>query len=157
MASPEPSPTPARALIGWRLLALLYDLWPVVALWMLASLVFTVAFTVSGHASRENIAPFSALQWLLWLVCWLITAAYAMLSWHRGGQTLGMRPWRLKVTTANGDAPDLRALAIRYAVGSLSLLLGGLGFWWAWLDRDRLTWHDRASATRMVRLPKQAK
>lgn len=145
------------ALIGWRLLALLYDLWPVVALWMLASLVFTIAFTVSGHASRENIAPFSALQWLLWLVCWIITGAYALLSWRRGGQTLGMRPWRLKVIGVDGGAPDWRALSIRYAVGSVSLVLGGLGFWWAWFDRERLTWHDRASETRMVRLPKVKK
>ncbi|MGH8026984.1 MAG: RDD family protein, partial [Pseudoxanthomonas sp.] len=26
---------------------------------------------------------------------------------------------------------------------------------WAWVDRDRLTWHDRASGTRLIRLPKQ--
>ena len=44
-----------------------------------------------------------------------------------------------------------RALVVRYLVGNASLLLGGLGFWWAWLDRDGLTWHDRASGTRMVR------
>lgn len=151
-------PNPRRnALIGWRMFALLYDLWPAVAMWMLASLAFTVAFTMSGHGSRENIAPFSALQWLLWLVCWLLTGAYALLSWRRGGQTLGMRPWRLKIVGADGDTPAWRALAIRYAVGSVSLLLAGLGFWWAWLDRDRLTWHDRASATRLVRLPKPVK
>ena len=46
----------------------------------------------------------------------------------------------------------MRALALRYLVGSVSLLAGGLGFWWAWVDRDRLAWHDRASGTRMVRL-----
>ncbi|NUO73081.1 MAG: RDD family protein [Frateuria sp.] len=154
MASPDQTTSPRRALIGWRVLALVYDLWPTVALWMLASAVFTVAFTFSGHAARENIAPFSALQWLLWLVCWLIAAGYAVLSWRRGGQTLGMRPWRLKVVASDGGAPELRALVVRYAVGSVSLLLGGLGFWWAWIDRDRLTWHDRASGTRMVRLAK---
>ncbi len=145
------------ALVGWRLLALLYDLWPALALWMLASLAFTVVFTYSGHASRENIAPFSALQWLLWLVCWLITGAYAVLSWRRGGQTLGMRPWRIKVIGMDDGQPGWRALAIRYAVGSVSLLLGGLGFWWAWFDRDGMTWHDRASGTRMVRLAKVAR
>ncbi len=155
MAS-APAPSRPSALIGWRVLALVYDLWPALALWMLASLLFTVIFTISGHASRENIAPFSALQWLLWLVCWLLTAAYALLSWRRGGQTLGMRPWRLKVVADDGvSAPGRRALWIRYAVGSASLLLGGLGFWWAWLDRERLTWHDRASCTRIVRMPKR--
>src|SRR5690349_3515964 len=143
-----------RALVVWRLLALLYDALPVIALWMLASAGFTLAYYAAGHAARENIAPFSPLQWLLWLVCWAVTALYAVVSWRRGGQTLGMRPWRLRVVAAGGGPADTRSLLKRYAVGTLSLLLGGLGFWWAWIDRDRLTWHDRASGTRMVREPK---
>ncbi|AWH27991.1 MULTISPECIES: RDD family protein [Stenotrophomonas] len=144
-----------RTLLLWRLLALFYDLWPVLALWMLAGTVFTVAYTVSGHAQRDNIAPFSAWQWLLWAVCWVITGAYATASWRRGGQTLGMRPWRLKLETRDGTALRRGQLWRRFAMGTLSLLLGGLGFWWAWLDRERLTWHDRASGTRMVRVPKR--
>ena len=99
-------------------------------------------------------AVVSVLQWLLWLACWLVTGAYATASWRRGGQTLGMRPWRLKLVACDGDVPTWRALWLRYAVGLLSLLAGGLGFWWAWWDRDRLAWHDRASGTRLVRLPK---
>ena len=155
MASTSASSRPS-ALIGWRVLALVYDMWPVIAMWMVASLLFTVGFTMSGHASRENIAPFSALQWLLWLICWLITGTYALLSWRRGGQTLGMRPWRLKVVCADGiTAPDTRALVMRFVVGTASLLLAGLGFWWALVDRERLTWHDRVSGTRMVRLAKR--
>ena len=154
MAS-TPASSRSSALIGWRVLALVYDMWPVIAMWMVASLVFTVGYTISGHASRENIAPFSALQWGLWLVCWLITGAYALLSWRRGGQTLGMRPWRLRVVDPHGERPSWRALMLRYAVGTISLGLAGLGFWWAWIDRDRLTWHDRVSGTRMVRSVKQ--
>ena len=38
-----------------------------------------------------------------------------------------------------------------YGALSLSLLAGGLGFWWAWLDRNGLAWHDRVSGTRMIR------
>ena len=149
--TPDPKP---RALVGWRLLGLLYDLWPALALWMLLGALFTLGYTLSGHDPHQNIAPFSALQIVLWLGCWLVTGAYAVVSWRRGGQTLGMRPWRLKLVSADGTAPDWRALSVRYAMATLSLLLGGLGFWWAWIDRERLTWHDRASGTRMVRLPK---
>ena len=88
---------------------------------------------------------------MLWIVCWAIAGAYAVLSWRGGGQTLGMRPWKLRVVGADGQPPTTQALARRYAIGSLSLLLGGLGFWWAWFDRDRLAWHDRGSGTRLVR------
>ena len=154
-APPAPPAPAARPLLGWRLLALAYDALPVVALWMVLSTAFTFGYTFLGrHPVSENIAPFSPLQWLLWLACWSVTALYATLSWQRGGQTLGMRPWRLKVVAADGGTPAAWPLWMRYAVGTLSLLAGGLGFWWAWIDRDRLTWHDRASGTRLLRIPK---
>ncbi|KPN06085.1 putative RDD family membrane protein YckC [Xanthomonas arboricola] len=153
MTSP-PSPRSARppALVVWRLLALCYDAWPVLALWMLISAAFTLGFTLAGHPARENIAPFSGWQWLLWLCCWIAAGVYATVSWRRGGQTLGMRPWRLSLV---GPQATWRALWVRYAVGTLSLALAGAGFWWAWLDRDRLAWHDRASGTRLQRTPKR--
>ncbi len=154
--APLALPAPRRALVGWRLLALFYDAWPVLALWMLVSAAFTLGYTFLGHhATRQNIAPFSALQWLLWLACWVVAGLYATISWRRGGQTLGMRPWRIALTGQDQwNRPGWRALWLRYAVGTLSLLCGGLGFCWAWFDRDRLTWHDRASGTRIVRNPK---
>ena len=135
--------------------ALLYDFLPVFALWMLLSAAFTLGYYLTGHAVRQNIAPFSALQIALWLACWLVTGFYAVISWRWGGQTLGMRPWRLKVVAVGGGAPSRRALCIRYAVATLSSLLAGLGFWWAWVDREGLTWHDRASGTYMIRMPKK--
>ena len=147
--------TKSAALVGRRLLALCYDAFPVVALWLLLSALFTAAFTLAGHGGRETIAPFSALQLLLWLACWLVTGAYAVLSWRRGGQTLGMRPWRLQVVAADGGPASTRAACVRFGVGTLSLLAGGLGFWWAWLDREKLAWHDRASGTRIVRIVKK--
>lgn len=139
-----------------RLLSLFYDMWPMVALWMLLSFVFVSVYGMAGHGDRATIPPFSPLQWLLWVCCWLATGAYAVISWRRGGQTLAMRAWRLRLVGASGVAPGWRQLCLRYAVGTVSLALGGLGFWWAWVDRDRLTWHDRASGTRLIRLPKKA-
>lgn len=141
--SDRPSP-----LIGWRLLALFYDVFPVLALWFLVAAGFTLAH---GDAVRGG-----ALGALEFAALWLVAGLYATWSWHRGGQTLGMRPWRLQVVAAGGDRPGWRALWLRYAIGALSLLAGGLGFWWAWLDRDRLTWHDRLSKTRLLRAPRVA-
>ena len=65
-----------------------------------------------------------------------------------------MRPWRLRVVAADGTRPATRALCLRFVVGTASLLLGGLGFWWAWVDRGRMAWHDRASKTRIARVQK---
>lgn len=132
--------------IGWRLLALLYDLFPVAGLWFLVAAAFVA---VHGDAVTGG-----ALGLLEFAVLWAVTGAYAVASWQRGGQTLGMRPWRLRVVAADGGPASGLPLLLRYVVGNASLLLAGLGFWWAWLDRDGLTWHDRASGTRMVRGPR---
>ena len=138
--------TPPRALIGWRLLALVYDFFPVFGLWFLVAGIFV--------AIRQEAVTGGVVGLLEFVALWVVTGAYAVLSWARGGQTLGMRPWRLRVTAADGSEPSRKALLLRYGVGTLSLLLAGLGFWWAWLDRERLTWHDRASGTRMARTEK---
>jgi uncharacterized RDD family membrane protein YckC len=149
-----PAPAP-RALVGWRMLALLYDFWPILAMWLAVAIPFVLIDVAISGSVRHNIAPYSPLWWLQWTCCWVITGLYVVLSWRRGGQTLGMRPWRLQVLDLAGNVPATRALWRRYAVASVSLLLGGLGFWWAWIDRDRLTWHDRASGTRLARWPKR--
>lgn len=141
-------------LILRRLLSLFYDLWPVLALWMLLSALFNLGYYLAGHSERDILETASILGVLLWLCCWMIAGVYAVVSWANGGQTLGMRPWRLQVVGADGAVPTRRQLALRYLVGNLSLLAGGLGFWWAWFDRERLTWHDRVSATRVVRVAK---
>src|SRR5690606_34805448 len=100
------------------------------------------------------ITPFSALQWLLWLSCWVFAGLYATISWRCGGQTLGMRPWQLHLQSRDGSSPGWPALWLRYVAGTMSLLCGGLGFWWALIDRQKLTWHDRLSGTQLVRASK---
>ena len=142
------APAPPSPHIGWRLLALLYDLFPALALW------FAVAAISLQLHGGDPVRADTLAGWLELVALWGITGAYAIVSWRRGGQTLGMRPWRLKVEARDGGPASWRALLIRYAVGTASLLPAGLGFWWAWADRDRLTWHDRASGTRLVRMQK---
>lgn len=152
----ETQSTPApRTLIGWRFLAMFYDFWPVLAMWLAVAIPFVLIDVAISGSVRHNIAPYSPLWWLQWACCWGVAGAYATFSWRRGGQTLGMRPWRLQLVDLSGDVPATGALWRRYAMASLSLLPVGLGFWWAWIDRDRLTWHDRISRTRMRRLPKR--
>jgi uncharacterized RDD family membrane protein YckC len=39
----------------------------------------------------------------------------------------------------------------------VSLAALGLGYFWIWIDRERLAWHDRWSGTRVVVVPKRQK
>lgn len=147
MTSPATPPAPARALLGWRFLALLYDFFPILGIWFV---VVVLALVLNGgEAIRSNtLAGFLELAALL-----AATGLYATASWRRGEQTIGMKPWRLYVVTPEGRTAPLARLWLRYLVGILSLACAGLGFFWALIDRDHLTWHDRVSGTRMIRDP----
>jgi uncharacterized RDD family membrane protein YckC len=142
----RPQAEPAH--LGWRLLSLIYDLLPVLALWMLASVV---ALALRGGTP---ITPWSVAFWLQNLALWAIAGVYAVESWRRGGQTLGMRPWRLRVVMSDGAPPDRSALWRRYGWATLSLAAGGLGFLWSLVDGEKRGWHDIASGTQLVRVEK---
>ncbi len=73
--------------------------------------------------------------------------------WSHGGQTLGMRAWRLSLIAADGGKVSLGQALLRYGCAWISLLPAGLGFWWALLDRQNRCWHDCWSGTRLVQLP----
>lgn len=135
----------AKPFIGWRLLSLLYDFFPMLGIWFVVVVVSIILHR--GEAIESN-----TLAGALELIALLgATGLYATASWRRGGQTIGMKPWRVYVTALDGSRAPLSKLWLRYAVGVVSLLCAGLGFWWAWIDRDGLTWHDRLSGTRFIR------
>ena len=81
-------------------------------------------------------------------------AVYATSSWRRGGQTLAMQTWRLKIVDASeGRIASLGRSWLRYALAWPSVLLGGIGLLWALVDRDRQFLHDRLAGTCIVLLP----
>lgn len=67
--------------------------------------------------------------------------------WTHGGQTLGMRAWKIKVLTTDGKPLNWRQAALRFFFALLSWLFFGLGFWWILFDRQKRGWHDRLSHT----------
>jgi uncharacterized RDD family membrane protein YckC len=82
------------------------------------------------------------------------SAAYFVISWRRGGQTIGMRAWRLRVVRSDGRPLDTRQALVRFGISLLSLAAVGLGFFWALIDAQNRTWHDIAAETLVVRLEK---
>ena len=76
-------------------------------------------------------------------------------SWRRGGMTLGMQAWRLRVQTTDGHAITLKQSLVRCVTAWLSLAAFGIGYWWVLFDRQRRSWPDIASNTQTVVLPKK--
>lgn len=143
MESNELPRTTARpAHLGWRLLALTYDALPVLALLLIASALLVL---LRGGRTVEQSPLWAALQFT---VFWLIVGGYFVVSWRRGGQTIGMRPWRLQVLTKEGTFASWRALWLRYLVACLT---PGLCLLWALVDRERRGLHDLVAGTSVVR------
>ncbi len=59
----------------------------------------------------------------------LVVSAYFVVSWLRGGQTLGMRPWRIRVTASHGGRPTLAQALVRFFAAASPMLLLGLAPW----------------------------
>jgi uncharacterized RDD family membrane protein YckC len=85
----------------------------------------------------------------------LVAATFFVHFWSHGGQTLGMKAWRLKLINQNGVAPDTATAAKRFIYACMAMAPAGLGFLWVLVDSDKLSWHDRLSQTRIVVLPKR--
>ena len=108
---------------------------------------------ITGGEYVESGGP--ALKKIYQVTLLVVWVSFYGLFWTRSGQTLGMLAWRLKLVRDDNEPIRWRDVLVRLAIGIPSLLLAGLGFFWLWFDRDRLTWHDRASHTRPIVLPKR--
>ena len=67
--------------------------------------------------------------------------------WTHGGQTLGLRAWKVKLLTDNFERVTWRQALVRFVVSLLSWGVLGLGFLWVLLGKNHRTWHDMASKT----------
>jgi uncharacterized RDD family membrane protein YckC len=130
-----------------RLAAIFYDIWLVAAIWLLGATADTFIRAALGADSTEYHLP-------LQLYLLISPAVFFSWFWIHGGQTLGMRSWRLKLLDKGGSRVTLGQSLVRYAAALLSLLPLGLGYLWVLFDRDGMAWHDRLSNTRLVMLKK---
>ena len=154
-----------------RLAALLYDSLLVIAILFIAALPLPLV-----EEPVRTLWWARTLQQLYLLTAWFLFFGW---FWTHGGQTVGMKAWRVKLLRENGDKPSWRDALIRFAASSgcfcLLLTLFGLGvlsgkitfiltgmtfgfaFLWILIDRESCAWHDRLSRTRLVVVPPQSR
>ena len=144
MTSDTPSPGLLR-----RLGAMAYDVLLLLALLMMLS--YPYVWLTGGD--KPGLLVKTLYQLYLLAICCFFYAGF----WTHGGQTLGMRAWRLKVVRNGGGTVGWALALKRFALAWISLLFLGLGFLWILFDHDKLAWHDRLSGMRLVLLPKVQK
>lgn len=174
MTSSEQSDVLPTAGFLRRLGALIYDALLLMALIVIAGFV-ALPFTGGEAPSPGN--PF--YQTYLFVLSYLFFAWF----WTRGGQTLGMRAWRLRVQNEDGSAISWSQSLLRFMAGIASLVLLGLGFYltrnepmsrlyiagiaswvvfalsycWIFIDKHSMAWQDHFSHCKVVVLPKLKK
>ncbi len=129
-----------------RLGAMFYDGLLLLALLMMLSYPYV---WLTGGA-KPGLLVKTLYQLYLLAICFFYYTGF----WVRGGQTLGLRTWRMKLVLNDGGPITWAIASKRFAWAWLSLLCLGLGFLWVMYDRNKLAWHDRLSGTKLIRLPK---
>jgi uncharacterized RDD family membrane protein YckC len=139
--------------IARRLAAMIYDSLLLAALWFVtAALLMAVT---GGHLADPNRPSWllATLRVSLFLVTLLFFAGF----WVNGGQTLGMRAWRMKLVDTHGEPVNWNQAIWRFIAAVPSIGLMGVGLLWMLLDREHIAVHDRLTGTRLVLLAKTSK
>ena len=141
--------------LGRRLGAMLYDGLLVLAIWIvIAALHLAVVRLVLGVPAEQvgvGATQVLSLRLLMAVSAFLFFAFF----WTRGGMTLGMQAWRLRVQTLDGCSITTFQALQRFLVATISLAAFGLGYLWILFDGERRSWPDIVSNTRVVVLPKR--
>ena len=81
------------------------------------------------------------------IVLYVIGFFFFSWFWMHGGQTLGMRAWRIKLVTDNASEIKLAHCVKRYLTGTL---LFGVTLLYVLVDKQRRALHDRLSDTIII-------
>ena len=135
----QPAPLQLRVMAG------LVDAFIVVAGFL--AFAATFAYTLPLFAGAAGVGRFplqiTAVGALGTLV--LLGLLYQVVFFLFSEATPGMRYARIAFCTFDDENPSRRAIRRRIIAALLAACPLGIGFLWAWLDEDRLSWHDRIS------------
>lgn len=124
--------------------AILYD-----SLLLLAAFFLATAIALplnNGEAFHSDQYIFSG---------YLIVISFAFFGWFwtHGGQTPGMKAWKLKLISSNHPSVTIiswKLAAKRFITALLSWVGLGMGFAAILFSKQKLAWHDRLSNSRIV-------
>ncbi|MBU2705548.1 RDD family protein [Zooshikella marina] len=141
-----------------RVAAMFYDALLLLALALLTTglYLFLLALILGAEEVKARSAH-NGFDPLLASILLFVLFGFFAKFWTVSGQTLGMQVWRVRVQNPDGSMIRLNQCLLRFMIGMVSLGLGGLGFWWMLVDKDKKTWHDRYSMSNVVLLPPKPK
>jgi uncharacterized RDD family membrane protein YckC len=142
-----------------RFAAMVYDTLLIMAISVLYGAIMTgINVAVKGvpeTGERVTWGIFGAVVFIGWIFTIGLFFCY---FWHKSGQTLGMKTWRMKiVNNDNLNCPSYAQCVIRFLCAPLSLVVLGAGYWYMYTNTERQTLHDKISKTRTLLRNKETK
>ena len=129
-----------------RLMAIFYDIF------LLTAILFLATALVNATNSGEAIDQEKNYIFFLDIYLGSIIFFYFGWFWTHGGQTLGMKTWKIKLIDKNSQFIGWKQVVIREMTAVISWLFLGLGFIWSIFDKNKRSWHDITSKTTLIDL-----
>lgn len=124
-----------------RFSAMVYDALVLLAILFLATAVALPLNYGEAFASTQFFYP-----------VYLLVVSFLFFGWFwtHGGQTIGMRAWKIMLTSNTCESVNWLQAFIRFSSALLSWLVFGIGFLWILFNRENKAWHDLLSKTFIV-------
>jgi len=129
-----------------RLFAIFYDCFLLTAILFIITGI-TIVLN-GGKAVEQEHALYPVLVFSLAAMIYV----YFTWFWVNGGQTLGMKTWKIRLMPLDGHRLSWRSASIRFFTSIISWCCFGLGFLWSLFDSRRRCWHDIASKSVLLDL-----
>ena len=140
-----------------RCAAMIYDTLLLVAI----SIFYGAIMTAINVAIKGIPETGERVSWgifgIVVFIGWIFTVGlFFCYFWHKSGQTLGMKTWRMKVMNSEDlQLPSYSRCIIRCLCAPISLCLLGAGYWFMYTNAERQTLHDKLSKTRTLLVAKE--
>lgn len=128
--------------VSRRIGAFAYDIFLLAALLIIATGVimpFTKGAVAAGNA-------------LFQVYIFLVIFGFYGWFWTHGGQTLGMRAWKIRVEFYNGDNLTWGQAGLRFILGIMTF---GIGLLWCLWDKKHRAFYDLLARTQVIQVEKK--
>ena len=110
---------------------------------LLIAVLFAATAILLPFNSGEALSNWQIIFYRIYLL--VISFLFYGWFWTHGGQTLGLRAWKIKILTLNHKPISWKHALIRFFCAIVSWAAFGLGFLWILINRNKLAWHDSLS------------
>ncbi|HET9043182.1 MAG TPA: RDD family protein, partial [Burkholderiales bacterium] len=125
-------PTAVYPSLFRRVASLGYEGLLVAAILVAGGLAFSGAAALLGMVGMAAGVSTGLERVLLQAFLVTLLGAYFVRSWVRGGQTLAMKAWRLRLVRADGRGVGAGQALLRFVLGALVLGTGAAAAMWLW-------------------------